>query len=92
VRVVERGSLLALLVSADAFLHHMVRNIVGTVVEIACGRRSVEWMEEVLGRRERELAGPTAPAHGLHLVSVRYPGPLFPGRARLAARSGRPGR
>lgn len=81
-RLVRRGSLLGVVVSADAFLHHMVRNIVGTVVEVGLGRKPAEWVGEVLGLRDRRRAGPTAPAHGLFLLSVRYAFPLFPGAGR----------
>ena len=59
-------------ISGSGFLRHMVRNIVGSLVEIGRGRRPVEWMAEVLAGRNRTLAGPTAPAHGLVLVRVEY--------------------
>jgi tRNA pseudouridine38-40 synthase len=61
-------------VSGTGFLRHMVRNIVGTLVEIGRGRRPIEWMGEVLAGRDRTLAGPTAPPHGLVLVAVEYAG------------------
>jgi len=82
VRVVTRGRLIGVFVSADAFLHHMVRNIVGTLMEVGRRRRPPAWMAEVLGGRDRRQAGATAPAHGLFLLSVRYPVPLFPGGGR----------
>jgi tRNA pseudouridine38-40 synthase len=69
-------------VAADAFLHHMVRNMVGTLLEVGNRRRPVGWAAEVLAGRDRRRAGPTAPAHGLVLLSVRYPSPLFPGGSR----------
>ncbi|HZS31878.1 MAG TPA: tRNA pseudouridine(38-40) synthase TruA [Methylomirabilota bacterium] len=81
-RVVVRRDEVWVLLSADAFLHHMVRNVVGTVVEIGRGRRPVEWAGAVLAGRDRRGAGPTAPAAGLFLLSVRYPLPLFPGGGR----------
>lgn len=59
-------------VSADGFLRHMVRTIVGTLVEIGRGRRSIAWMSEVLAGCDRSRAGPTAPPEGLVLVSVGY--------------------
>jgi tRNA pseudouridine38-40 synthase len=75
--------LLVIAVSGDRFLHHMVRNIVGSAVVVGRGARPPGWMAEVLGSRERARAGPTAPAHGLALVRVRYaagvPGPEAPG-------------
>jgi tRNA pseudouridine38-40 synthase len=69
-------------VSADAFLHHMVRNVVGSAVEVGRGRRPAGWLAELLAGRDRTRAAPTAPAHGLFLVSVRYPCALFPGGGR----------
>ena len=58
VRVVGRGHRLGVLISADAFLHHMVRNIVGTLVEVGLGRRPAAWALDVLGSRDRQTAGP----------------------------------
>lgn len=66
----DRTDLLAYEITGDGFLRHMVRAIVGTLVEIGSGRRRVEWLAETLGSRERARAGPTAPAHGLFLVGV----------------------
>lgn len=74
IHVVRRRERVALLVSADRFLHHMVRNIVGSAVEVGRGARSADWLADVLASRDRTRAGPTAPAHGLVLVRVRYPG------------------
>ena len=59
-------------IAGTGFLRHMVRNIVGTLVEIGKGRRSVEWIAEVLAGRDRRRAGPTAPAAGLFLAAVDY--------------------
>jgi tRNA pseudouridine38-40 synthase len=73
-RMVTRESRLAILLSADSFLHHMVRNLVGSLVEVGRGARPPEWMAELLARRSRTLAGPTAPARGLALVRVMYEG------------------
>ena len=72
-RVVTRKSRLVILISADSFLHHMVRNLVGTLVEIGRGAESSDWMEELLDGRDRTRAGPTAPPQGLVLVRVMYP-------------------
>jgi tRNA pseudouridine38-40 synthase len=63
-----------LAVEGDGFLRHMVRNLVGTLVEVGAGRRSPEWVSEVVAARDRAAAGRTAPAHGLVLEWVRYPG------------------
>jgi tRNA pseudouridine38-40 synthase len=58
---------------ANAFLHHMVRNILGSLVEIGRGDRPVEWMRVLLEARDRKLAGITAPAAGLVLTRIEYP-------------------
>lgn len=59
-------------ISATAFLRHMVRNIVGTLVEVGRGRRPAEDLPRLLAARDRNLAGPTAPARGLCLSEVEY--------------------
>ena len=61
-------------ITGAGFLRHMVRTVVGTLVEIGRGRQPVEWMAAVLASRDRAAAGPTAPAAGLFLVRVDYPG------------------
>ena len=71
-RLIERGDQLAVLLSADSFLHHMVRNIVGSLVEVGRGARPPGWMAGLLAGRDRTRAGPTAPAQGLFLVRVLY--------------------
>jgi tRNA pseudouridine38-40 synthase len=58
---------------ADGFLHHMVRNIVGVLLEVGQGKRAPGWSQEVLQGRDRTLGGVTAPACGLTLVAVEYP-------------------
>lgn len=58
---------------ADGFLYNMVRNIVGTLVEVGRGRQTVEWIDQVLIACDRNAAGPTAPACGLFLLWVEYP-------------------
>jgi len=62
-------------ITGDGFLRHMVRSIVGTLVEIGRGRHDVEWMREVIASRDRAQAGPTAPPEGLFLVAVGYDAP-----------------
>jgi len=66
------GDLIVYEITGDGFLRHMVRAIVGTLVEIGRGRRPREEMGEVLVSRDRGRAGPTAPAWGLFLVGVEY--------------------
>ena len=59
-------------VEGDGFLRHMVRNLVGTLLEVGAGRRSIESMAELLASEDRRQAGPTAPAGALTLVRVFY--------------------
>ena len=66
------GPLLVYRIEATGFLKHMVRNIVGTLVEVGRGERPASSIEAVLESRDRMRAGPTAPPHGLLLVAVRY--------------------
>jgi tRNA pseudouridine38-40 synthase len=72
VHVRRRRALVAVAISADRFLHHMVRNIVGSAVEIGRGAPAPGWLAEVLRSRDRTQAGPTAPAQGLTLLRVLY--------------------
>ena len=60
-------------VSGNAFLHHMVRNIVGTLALVGLGKQPVAWVAEVLASRDRRCAGMTAPADGLYFVGPEYP-------------------
>ena len=59
-------------IEANAFLHHMVRNIVGSLLPIGRGQQPVSWMAELLAGRNREVAGPTAPPTGLSFIGPRY--------------------
>jgi tRNA pseudouridine38-40 synthase len=70
--VLGEGRLLELWIEADAFMRNMVRVLVGTMLEVAGGRRSHEDFTELLQGAPRDRAGDTARAHGLHLASVRY--------------------
>ena len=63
---------LILNIKANAFLHHMVRNIVGTLLKIGRGEKSVEWMSQVLDSRDRKKAGPTAEPQGLYFMKAFY--------------------
>jgi tRNA pseudouridine38-40 synthase len=78
-RVMEAGvrtedAVIAFDIKADRFLHHMVRIIVGTLVEVGRGRLRPEQIGEILCKKDRTEAGPTAPARGLALAEVYYPG------------------
>jgi tRNA pseudouridine38-40 synthase len=68
-----RGELLRIEIAAGGFLHHMVRTIVGTLIECGSGRRDPADLPKVLAAGDRSAAGSTAPAHGLYLAGVRYP-------------------
>jgi tRNA pseudouridine38-40 synthase len=72
VHVLRRKALLAVVISADRFLHHMVRNIVGSAIAVGRGAHDPQWMADVLASRDRRRAGATAPAHGLFLLRVLY--------------------
>ena len=72
--VIEAGEgLIAIDVEGNAFLHNMVRIMVGSLVEVGRGRRGIGWIGEVLQAKDRRAAGPTAPAQGLVFTNVFYP-------------------
>ena len=71
--VARAGDEVAIEIEANAFLHHMVRNIVGSLLPIGRGERAPEWLAELLRGRDRSVAGPTAPASGLVFLGPRYP-------------------
>ncbi len=85
--VIRQGVFIIVDIKANAFVHHMVRNIVGSLMEIGCGNQPEEWMATLLTAKDRTLAAMTARAEGLYLVAVDYPshfalpessmGPLF---------------
>lgn len=68
----QRGARIDFVLRANAFLHHMVRNLVGTLVYVGRGRHPPEWVREVLASRERARAAPTFAAEGLYLETVEY--------------------
>ncbi len=87
ITVSGRGQLVIVDIEANAFLHHMVRNIVGSLISVGSGRQPEEWIAELLAGRDRTVAADTAAPDGLYLTVVRYPdayalptgryGPLF---------------
>lgn len=87
---IERsGDYIIIDIKANAFLHHMVRNIAGSLIDVGRGEQRVEWVAEVLASKDRTLAAATAKPHGLYMIDVTYPdalgipknhmGPLFLG-------------
>jgi len=70
--VARIGQEVVIIAEARSFLHHQVRNLVGTLVEVGHGRRGVEWPRRVLDGRDRSKAGQTAPPEGLCFSFVRY--------------------
>ncbi len=68
----RRGDTLEFWITADAFMRHMNRVLVGTMLQVAAGRRSLDSFVELLEGRPREEAGPTAPPHGLYFASVAF--------------------
>lgn len=73
VSVRRHGRLVVLDIEANAFLLHMVRNIASALQQIGAGRRSTDWLRELLASGDRTQLGPTAPPQGLYLIGVRYP-------------------
>ncbi|MEO5625658.1 MAG: tRNA pseudouridine(38-40) synthase TruA [Dokdonella sp.] len=73
ITVTRIGDDVSIEIEANAFLHHMVRNIVGSLLPIGRGERAPQWLAELLHGRDRSVAGPTAPASGLTFLAPRYP-------------------
>lgn len=73
VSVFRRGDFVVMDIRANAFLHHMVRNIMGALLEIGQGKRAESWTAELLAGRDRRAAGMTAPAAGLYFLGPEYP-------------------
>ncbi len=72
ITVVRSGPFVVLTVSANAFMHHMVRNIAGVLIAIGCGERPTDWAAEVLAAGDRTRGGVTAAPGGLYLTGIRY--------------------
>jgi tRNA pseudouridine38-40 synthase len=73
VTVHRSGDLVVVDIKANAFLHHMVRNIAGSLMAVGAGRQPPQWLAQVLAGGDRTVAADTAPADGLYLVDVEYP-------------------
>ncbi len=73
IAVERRGPYVDISVRANAFLHHMVRNIAGSLILVGRGERALDWLPAVLHGRDRREAGPTAPPQGLYFVGADYP-------------------
>ncbi len=72
ISVSRQGDMICMEISANAFLQHMVRNIVGSLLDVGCGRQRPEWISEVLATRDRRCAAATFAATGLYLSAVDY--------------------
>lgn len=79
----QHDQIISFSIQANAFLHHMVRNIVGSLMVVGRGVQAPEWIAQVLAARDRRMAGATAPAGGLEFIGPKYPAALgFPERFR----------
>ena len=72
-KVSQKGGFIVIDIQANAFLHHMVRNIAGVLLDVGAGLQPPEWTAELLAARDRRLGGITASPDGLYLVDVLYP-------------------
>ena len=72
IAVTRHGDRVIVTLRANAFLHHMVRNIVGSLIQVGIGNRPTDWVAELLVSRQRELAAPTFSPDGLYLAKVGY--------------------
>lgn len=70
--IARRGDLITFSLTANAFLHHMVRNIVGSLIAVGIGKHPPEWMAEALDRRDRSRVAPTFMPDGLYLAQIAY--------------------
>lgn len=73
-KVIREGDLVTIRIIGNGFLYNMVRIIAGTLMKVGCGEWEPAYMQEVLAAKDRAKAGPTAPAKGLTLMEIRYPG------------------
>jgi len=87
IKVIRQNAYIIIDVKANAFLHHMVRNLAGSLMEVGKGNKPVSWIAELLAGKDRSVAAATSKAEGLYMVEVDYPsqfnlprpavGPLF---------------
>lgn len=77
IRVIRKGRFVVVDIEANSFVYRMVRNIVGSLVEVGCGNKPETWISELLKNCKRSLSGITAPANGLYLAKVKYPDYFF---------------
>ncbi|WP_367680075.1 tRNA pseudouridine(38-40) synthase TruA [Buchnera aphidicola] len=73
IKVFKKKSFIIIEIKANSFLHHMVRNIAGSLLEIGKSKRKISWLNQILQRKNRIFCGPMLPAKGLYLVYVNYP-------------------
>jgi len=73
ISVQRHDEIIEIHVQANAFLHHMVRNIVGSLLKVGLGEQPEQWIAQLLAQRDRKLAGATAPPQGLVFIGPRYP-------------------
>lgn len=74
---IEKDSLLVFTIAADRFLRNMVRAIVGTLLDVGYEKTSLEQLQQIIKSKDRNMAGASAPAHGLYLTKVEYPNEIF---------------
>jgi tRNA pseudouridine38-40 synthase len=72
IRIERRGDLIVFTLTASAFLHHMVRNIVGSLIVVGNGNQPPQWLAGILDKRDRSLAAPTFMPDGLYLAKIEY--------------------
>jgi len=72
ISVVREGDRVIMQIQANAFLHHMVRNIVGSLLPVGRGEQAESWLAQLLAGRDRAVAGATAPAQGLTFLAPLY--------------------
>ncbi len=72
IEIEKRMNFITIIIEADGFLHHMVRNIIGTLIEVGRGKIEPKDIKRILELKDRKKAGPTAPPQGLYLVEVKY--------------------